>query len=337
MDTLPGSALPRHTPALMVSTQTAVTLEPVPAFCVKSKALQDTSIRITASSASPGLKVFVNVAWDANIPPPPEGSEEEISKAMQGQDVDELSPNAWYVPLSVSDARQDRDKAGQPSLVFDCVFNPTIKSRTLKDPEFKTFIIELSFQRIEAQASIVLSRQISTPNIASKGKPQRRTIHISPTLYPPGHANHRSAPVLIEEVAPGQEAVPKIKNKSAKAPKGILKETSPGSSAPLIRTPSWAWNKNETKICVIVTVPGLTHAHIHSSTLDLEPRRIILHIPALYELDINLDTADAELTAIFSKCGSSDSALTLKRMRDLDVDGANAEWRVAEETIVIYA
>ncbi|KAJ3817045.1 hypothetical protein F5880DRAFT_1493522, partial [Lentinula raphanica] len=59
---------------------------------------------------------------------------------------------------------------GKPSLVFDCVFHTSVKFRTLPDPEFKVFIIELSLQRIEAQTQLILSRQIGTPNIAAKGK-----------------------------------------------------------------------------------------------------------------------------------------------------------------------
>lgn len=37
------------------------------------------------------------------------------------------------------------------------------------------------------------------------------------------------------------------------------------------------------------------------------------------------------------KKGSADSALTLKRLRDLDVDSAKAEWRVADGVIVVFA
>lgn len=95
---------------------------------------------------------------------------------------------------------------------------------------------------------------------------------------------------------------------------------------------------------------------IPRSTLDLEPRRIILSIPDLYLLDINLDASDAELMATFSKSEHDsafsnaefnngnggekslvDSALTLKRVRDLDVEGAKAEWRVGEGILIINA
>jgi hypothetical protein len=55
---------------------------------------------------------------------------------------------------------------------------------------------------------------------------------------------------------------------------------------------------------------------------------------------VNLDASDAEIAATFSKEGGGDgmeSALTLKRMRDLDVGEAKAEWRVGEGVVVVYA
>jgi PIH1 N-terminal domain len=60
-----------------------------------------------------GLKVFVNIAWDSNVPPPPEGSEEVIQKAMLGEHLDDLNPEGWYIPVIVSGGRQDKDKGAQ--------------------------------------------------------------------------------------------------------------------------------------------------------------------------------------------------------------------------------
>lgn len=109
-----------------------VDLSPRPGFCVKSSALDSTVCRTSAradgkhkAAASAtlfseeinipkGTKVFVNVAWDANVPPPPEGSEEAVQKAMSGeQEVDEealVSGRGWFVPVVVSDPRSDVDK-----------------------------------------------------------------------------------------------------------------------------------------------------------------------------------------------------------------------------------
>ena len=136
----------------------SVHLKPTPGFTVKSTTL-NSSTRFNGISIPKGLKIFVNIAWDPNVPPPPEGSEDVIQKAMLGEDLDDLNPEGWYVPTIVSDGRQDTDKggflpshkninlnkscysAGKLSLVFDAIFNSSLKSRTLKDPEFKTFLI----------------------------------------------------------------------------------------------------------------------------------------------------------------------------------------------------
>ena len=263
--------------------------------------------------------------------------------------------------------------AGKLSLVFDAIFHSSLKTRTLTDPEFKTFLIgmygpynskvtpvwltpeiELAFQRIEAQTSgsILLSRQIGTPNIPSKGKLEPRTVQIPRVLYPEGHpsrvlgldgdGDQGKGKKLIEEVGEAKR-------------KDVLK--TPTGSTPEI--PSWTWTKTSTKIKITINVPKLvcpspslfflpsanpfrtqTHAQIPSSTLDLEPRRIILSIPSLYTLDVNLDASDAEIAATFSSDGEGkgmESALTLKRLRDLDVGEARAEWRVGEGVVVVYA
>jgi hypothetical protein len=47
----------------------------------------------------------------------------------------------WYVPVVVSEPRLDKDKAGKLSLVVDCVYNSEVRSRTLRDPEFKIFLV----------------------------------------------------------------------------------------------------------------------------------------------------------------------------------------------------
>ncbi|KAI0063296.1 hypothetical protein BV25DRAFT_1802318 [Artomyces pyxidatus] len=314
----------------------AVKVSPSPGFCVKSTSLQ--SGIYTASAPDPndaekrilkkipvpqGLKIFVNVAWSRDVPPPPEGSEEAIQRAMEGQDIDELNPDGWFVPVIVSDGRQDADKAGKPSLVFDSIFHSSLKSRALKNPEFKTFLIELALQRIEAQSSLQLSRTLGTPNIASKGPLPPRTVSIPTTLFPAGHAQHVApAKKLIEEVQPAP-------------PKSILK-----SEAPL-ETPAWTWAHDGARIQLTIQVPKLTRADLPSAVLDLEPRRITLHVPRLYALDVDLDLPDAALAKALALEGAgphgTEQGLMLKRARDLDVDGARAEWRVAEGRLVLYA
>lgn len=102
-----------------------VDLRPIAGFCIKSSTLQpgvytpipipqqapNTLEPVNAPLPIPkGLKVFINIAWDINVPPPPEGGEDAIQRAMLGEEIDDLDPDGWYVPVVVSEPRQDKDK-----------------------------------------------------------------------------------------------------------------------------------------------------------------------------------------------------------------------------------
>ncbi|KAJ7353442.1 pre-RNA processing PIH1/Nop17-domain-containing protein [Mycena albidolilacea] len=311
-----------------------VALKPTAGFCIKSATLQPAVLKL-ASSVPPvpsQRKIFINIAWDSQVPPPPEGNEEAIQRAMHSED-EHLNPDAWFVPVVVSEARQDTDKSGNPSLVFDCIYHTSIKSRTVRDAAFKVFIQELALQRIEAQTSLVLSRQISTPNIASKGKLLPRTVLV-PSAIPT--APHKRP--LIEEISSPSPAVAVSGHTKSDAPtKGILKP--PTASAPSNTTTSrltWRWSKTTMgAIEITIVIPYLTRALVTETTLELEARRLLLTVRGHPPLDINVGVSDAEIAAT---CGTApDGGLTLKRERELDVEAATAEWRVADGVLVVLA
>ena len=89
----------------------SISLSPTPGFCVKSKTLTPVP-----------TKVFINIAWDKNVPSPPKSSEDDIQRAMHGDDDERGNP--WYVPVVVSEPRQDEDKGKPP-------FNSPIISQKL--------------------------------------------------------------------------------------------------------------------------------------------------------------------------------------------------------------
>ncbi|KAF9526056.1 pre-RNA processing PIH1/Nop17-domain-containing protein [Crepidotus variabilis] len=395
-----------------------VSLSPRPGFCVKSttlgpgvipppppsaasatkpKATHPNFLEPTAAANAPipvqkGTKVFVNIAWDANVPPPPEGNEDAIQRAMQGED-DQLNPDAWYVPVIVSNARQDKDKAGSPSIVFDCIYNSSVKARTIRDPDFKIFLIELALQRIEVQYGLSLSRSIGTPNIASKGQLVARTVHIPAALLATttttkkekekatstenavrittGSSIHSAAPTstpLIQEIST-KSSSGKSSEVSLPGLRGILttsKKTSasipPASASAHARAQpripntvttsplEWLWTKQEDsgKLLIQVKVPNLTTPLVHASTLDIEPRRIILSIPPFPILDIDASISDAEIAARMSRVYASSPesqnerqeattrTLLLKRQKAFDVDGADARWKIGTGVVEIF-
>ncbi|KAJ6524476.1 PIH1 family [Mycena capillaripes] len=314
--------------------KTPVSLKPIAGFCIKSTTIQPAVLKDVAVPVH--RKIFINIAWDAQVPPPPEGNEEAIHRAMHGED-DDLNPDSWFVPVIVSEPRQDNDKSGNPSLVFDCIYHTSIRSRTVRDPAFKVFIQELALQRIEAQTSLVLSRQISTPNIASKGKLLPRTVLIPSSVPTPTGPKKP----LIQELDPPAAAVKGNKSDAAVTTKGILKATADAPAPPPRPTPSasrptWSWAKATSgAIEITIHIPLLTRALVAETTLELEARRLLLSVPAHPPLDINLSVSDAEIVA--KSDGPPEGALMLKRARELDVDNATAEWRVSDGVLVVVA
>ncbi|KAI0830199.1 pre-RNA processing PIH1/Nop17-domain-containing protein [Trametes gibbosa] len=338
---------------------TRISLAPSPGFCIKSTSLNNTSIPVpsTPNNGAPtalpiptNLKVFVNIAWDKHVPAPPERSEAVIERAVAGDvALDTADPEDWFVPVIVPEPRIDKDKAGKPAAVFDCIFSASLKPRALRSPEFKTFLIELAFQRIEVQFGVQLSRQIGTPNIASKGKLASRSVLVptallTPTAAPSPEDGAALRKPLIEEVdvppsasGAGSTAIP-----SASRPKGILKtQDPPAPPAPHASVPALSWSKTDDgELRITLAVPGLTRASIPHTTLDLEPRRLIFTAHPAYSLDLDLSLPDAQIEKVFAAHETEKSArqaLTLKRERALDVDGARAEWRVEEGLLVVYA
>jgi hypothetical protein len=84
----------------LAGSTTRVTLTPKAGFVVKS----------TLKSKDAPVKVFINVCWDSNVPPPPEAEEKAVRAAMLGQDDETEQQQAYFIPVIVSDPRNDADK-----------------------------------------------------------------------------------------------------------------------------------------------------------------------------------------------------------------------------------
>jgi hypothetical protein len=98
-----------------------ITLKPSPGFVIKTVSLEvglytpsappsipannktlepvSRSIAVTA-----GHKVFLNVAFDSNVPPPRKASEVDIRRALAGDE------DGYFVPVVICDGREMADK-----------------------------------------------------------------------------------------------------------------------------------------------------------------------------------------------------------------------------------
>ena len=89
-----------------------VNISPSPGFCVKSKLLHPAFLNQVALPQ--GLKVFVNVAWSKDLPPPLDGVKKalELATATPTGDHQTHPINKGESPIYVfaSDGRLDTDK-----------------------------------------------------------------------------------------------------------------------------------------------------------------------------------------------------------------------------------
>ncbi|KAH9976764.1 pre-RNA processing PIH1/Nop17-domain-containing protein, partial [Lactifluus volemus] len=336
-----------------------INVSPSPGFCIKSRLLQPGILNAisnlsTTSTANQsvqtkvpvpqGIKVFVNIAWSKDVPPPLDGVERAVELATHSRQMDLKSGQDTQIPVFVSDGRLNSDKAGNPALVFDCIYHSSLKDHGSKDAVFKSVLIELALQQIEAESSFSLSRVYGTPNIASKGTLEPRLVAVPATLFPPDHryrarSEKTSTKKLIEEVADSTADVNGSKNLTF--PSNTLSEGPARHNSSALETPTWTWTQDNREIRVMVHMPKLTRTMISSATLDLEPRRLSLLIPGLYALDIDLNLSTASLERESLRLDAvpeeTETAFRPRRVRDFDIDGARAEWRVRDQCLVIMA
>lgn len=84
-----------------------------------------------------------------------------------------------------------------------------------------------------------------------------------------------------------------------------------------------------------------THDLVKETQLDIETRCIVLNIPGYPVLEMDLNLPDAQIAAVIGSTTADPDeikkTLMLKRQRDFDVDGAEAEWRVSEKILLLVA
>jgi hypothetical protein len=137
----------------MASAWTNIHISPSPGFCIKSKLLHSGFLNQVALPQ--GLKVFINVAWSKDLPPPPNG----VKKTLTGDHQTHSDDSSIYA--FTSDGRLDTDKgavydascrgtcltyalfylAGNPAVVFDCIYHSSFKSYVVKDADVKKLLI----------------------------------------------------------------------------------------------------------------------------------------------------------------------------------------------------
>jgi hypothetical protein len=123
-----------------------INVSPSPGFCIKSRLLQPGIFDATSNPSTvatthqsvqnqvpvpvpQGIKVFVNIAWSKEVPPPLDGVEKAVELAMHSNQMDLKSGQGTPIPVFVSDGRLNSDKGIALVFVSPFLFVPCM------DPE----------------------------------------------------------------------------------------------------------------------------------------------------------------------------------------------------------
>lgn len=107
-------------------------------------------------------KCFINICTNEALgKPKSQASVQGSTKGMQ-----------WAIPHSVSQARNDIDRAGNKCVVYDVVFHPDTYYMCTKNERFKKMIHDTALDAVERRFDITLDKNnLKFPNIKFKGTP----------------------------------------------------------------------------------------------------------------------------------------------------------------------
>ncbi|KAG5361934.1 Protein interacting with Hsp90 1 [Yarrowia sp. C11] len=135
-----------------------VTVHPKPVYAIKTR------LATSAKGREQGTKVFVNVCYDPNLPPPevPFGPN-TVRDLENGID--------WHLPVVMGAERKDTDNKKQLCYVWDCVVPLSVLEASMTSIEVKSLLIETCLEVVEMNNGLVLSREFTLPNLTAKGTP----------------------------------------------------------------------------------------------------------------------------------------------------------------------
>ncbi|XP_021917248.1 PIH1 domain-containing protein 1 isoform X1 [Zootermopsis nevadensis] len=98
-------------------------VKPTPGICVKTH-------------TEDGDKVFINICQTPELPGPDDISEETLVKIWSSDDH-----SSFRVPMSIGEAHEEADKAGNPTVAYDVAINPEFYKKTENSKLFLTFLL----------------------------------------------------------------------------------------------------------------------------------------------------------------------------------------------------
>ncbi|XP_076817103.1 protein kintoun-like [Clavelina lepadiformis] len=131
---------------------------------------------VLKTSINGNQKCFINICTNENLGQP------RSRPSMQGN----TRGMQWSIPHSVSQAREDVDKAGTKCMVYDVVFHPDTYYLLKKNARFKKMIHDTALDAVERQFGVELDKvNIRTPKMTFKGLPMSSVIRTPHANGPP--------------------------------------------------------------------------------------------------------------------------------------------------------
>ncbi|CAG8600443.1 4483_t:CDS:2 [Ambispora leptoticha] len=250
----------------------ALKIDPTPGYVIKTHLLEGT----TASHPA-GVKLLINVAHSEKVPEPSPATEQEIQRAMKA-----VEGASYPVPFVVGNLREDVDKGANLCLVCDAVLNTKVYEKTIENYDFKLFIAEHAMEHIEDKHNLKLNRDIVFPKLRCKGKLEVINLPVT---------RKQQSPIITEVSLPAAVAKNKATKEtpSPRLPLDQIQNPQQSLAVPIIK-PKYSITEEKTSeknyMKILIDVPNLETTN--SSTLDIEPSRLIFYAPQHYQLDIDL-------------------------------------------------
>ncbi|XP_078362461.1 protein kintoun-like [Oculina patagonica] len=126
---------------------------------------------VKTTDVSTGVKAFVNICSNQHIGKP---SSQYVKKEENGE---KRAGHQWNIPYSLSQPRDDVDRAGKKCAVYDAVFHPDTYKKGQEDKRFKQLMIDTAFDGIQREFKVTLDRKnLKFPKMKFKGVKQSTVI-----------------------------------------------------------------------------------------------------------------------------------------------------------------
>lgn len=145
------------------SSNSVVTLQPIPDFVVKSKLVSTEGRPSHLLKLEANSKIFINICHHDEVPKPDIEFDSSVVYPL-------IMNNQWEVPIVTSSVREDRDKKGALCYVWDCCINSKCMDWISEDLQLREIVIEWCLESCELSDVVGISREnMAFPKMKKKG------------------------------------------------------------------------------------------------------------------------------------------------------------------------